>query len=229
MKKLVLTLTVLVLGLATWALQIGERSAKSKSKGKVFQVGIPGQISERLAHTRGEVFLRTLQAPPMMIELPLNANLENLACHSDLIVLGRVDTGTSYATDDDGYIFTEWKFLVEEVLKNDALNPIRTGLTITVSRPGGLLRIKGRQVYAISPDFPQFRREERLLLYLTRLESEGEYAMFHPSGFSLANGYARALGKRSASREELEIDALRLAAREAALQTRANKACRGAK
>src|SRR6516225_6710737 len=69
------------------------------------KVGYPEQISQELARTSGDVYLRTLRAPPLIVQVADSlGSLSNLSCENDLVVLGEVGNGTSHATLSQSYI-----------------------------------------------------------------------------------------------------------------------------
>ncbi len=119
--------------------------------------GIPGQIPNRMAAESGDIHLDNLQGSPyrIMSDDPRNT-LANLSCESDLVVVGKFGKATSYPTEDQGYIYSDLDFTVEEVVKNNQSAPVAAGQNLTITRPGGLLTINGRHVYALRENFPLF-------------------------------------------------------------------------
>ncbi len=148
--------------------------------------GIPGQIPNRMATESGDIHLDNTQLPPNVIQLDPNSTLANLSCESDLVVVGKFGKATSYPTEDLGYIYSDLDFTVEEVVKSDRSAPVAAGQNITITRPGGLLTINGRHVYAVSDAFPLFHPGQEALLYLRSLSSVGTYSLGAPTGFVLS-------------------------------------------
>ena len=148
--------------------------------------GIPGQIPNRLATESGDIHLDNTQGPPYYIQLDPKNTLENLSCESDLVVVGKFGKPTSYPTEDQGYIYSDLDFTVEEVVKNNQSAPVAAGQDITIIRPGGQLTINGRHVYALRENFPLFHRGQEALLYLRSLPSVGTYSLGAPTGFVLS-------------------------------------------
>jgi len=144
--------------------------------------GVPGQITQQLATTSGDIELRHTQGPPLIIQLDPLSTLGNLTCENDLVVLGTIGNGTSQPTVDQGYIYTDWNLTLREVLKNNRNSPAHVGETIVVTRPGGTLEIGGRHVYART-DSPEFLPGADVLLYLRYLPSTGTYSLSVPNGF----------------------------------------------
>jgi hypothetical protein len=146
--------------------------------GKLFSAGVPGQIQERLRNTEGDVTLMPVGiSQEIGIDLPLVWKLQNLACESDLVVIAKADAGTSHATMDQSFIYTDWQFTIQQVLKDNPKAPVRAGDTITVTRPGGTLEINGRKVVASLRTFRAFVPGEELLLYVHFVPATGAYSM----------------------------------------------------
>jgi hypothetical protein len=100
-----------------------------------------------------------------------------LAADSDLVVLGKTGTGTAHMTAEKDFLYTDWDFTVEEVLKNNATSAVHSGATIIVTRPGGKLQVSGRIVYATCGDFLDFAPGQEYLVYLRFLPETGAYAV----------------------------------------------------
>ena len=179
--------------------------------------GIPGQIPNRLATESGDIHLDNTQLPPNVIQLDPSSTLGNLSCESDLVVVGKFGKVTSYPTEDQGYIYSDLDFTVEEVVKNNQSAPVAAGQDITITRPGGLLTINGRHVYALRENFPLFHPGQEALLYLRSLPSVGTYSLGAPTGFVLSGENVIPLDKtRSDQFEGMKKGAVLDLAREAA-------------
>jgi hypothetical protein len=173
---------------------------------KLHHQGLSGQIPEMLSQTTGDIELKTGRAPALTVEMDSANELANRACESDLIVVGITGKSTSHATADQGYIYTDWKFTVENVLKNNSKAPAKQGSQIVVTRPGGTLLINGRTVSAKREDFRNFGEGEELLLYLRFVPQTGAYLMSGPTGFVFGNGQTAGFGKRPLRPEFEAID-----------------------
>lgn len=107
---------------------------------------------------------------------PLN-ELATLMCDSDLVVVGTAGTATTHMTADKDFLYSDWGFRVEELLKNNPKAPVTAGASIIVTRPAGKLQINGRMIYAICSDFQDFGTGNQHLLFLRFVPETGAYAM----------------------------------------------------
>lgn len=185
---------VLFLALVAWAQADSLSQTKAmtpeqaeKMHAKLIQVGSPGQIQEQLAHTQGDVHLRTGTAHEQGIGLPMAWQLANLSCQSDLVIVGKAIQGISYPTADQGYIYTEWKFAIEQVLQPNPKSSARAGTTVSVIRPGGMIEFDGRKVYAELDYFPDFKPGQHLLLYVRFIPQTGAYSLRQPNVFPVSD------------------------------------------
>jgi hypothetical protein len=154
--------------------------------GKLFQAGAPGQIQQQLEAKKGDVTLRPIgMSSEIGIDMPLDAKLLNLTCRNDIVIVGRAGTRISHPTANQGFIYSDWQFTVEQVLKDNPKAPISSGMTIVVVRPGGILEIGGRKVYAKLQHFREFTPGEELLLYLNYVPETGAYLIRVPNFFSV--------------------------------------------
>jgi len=161
----------------------------------------PGQIPYLLAHTLGDVHLADRGIVDGIMPPDAASVLENMTCDSgsDVVVLGKLGKGISSPTVDQGYIYTDWDFTVEQVFKSGSQAPVQPGQTIVVTRPGGELTINGRHVYAVEDNFPRFQGGEEILVYLRSLPV-GSYALNSPNGFFLPGAKVIPIDKILASK-----------------------------
>lgn len=105
-------------------------------------------------------------------------------CRAGLVVLGRAGSGTSHLTPQQYFLYTDWGFSVEQVFKDNAKAPVQAGTSIVVVRPGGVLKIGNRTVYAIEQNFRDFHPGEEYLLFLEFIPETGAYRVAAEDGFA---------------------------------------------
>jgi hypothetical protein len=123
-------------------------------------------LQETLSQTTGDIYVHgsflSAQYQDIYSERPNPSNIarlemESLTCSCSLVVLGKVGTGTSHLTADKGFLYTDWGFAVEEVIRNNPDSSVTAGSSITIVKAGGRLQIQGRMVHAIDARWTKIR------------------------------------------------------------------------
>jgi len=144
--------------------------------------------------------------------------LRDLSCDVDAVVSGVIKDRTSFLTDDEQYVFTDYTLTIEEVFKDDSASPIEVHSDIVVTRPCGTITLDGRKVVVTSVTLNSFDQGSRYVLFLTRVPDAGTYsALNSPSGFELRDGHVLKttevfLGMESENDASSFLTALRIAA-----------------
>jgi hypothetical protein len=157
-------------------------------------------IPDILAKTSGDIYLRYDQPtgfpmaplnPPAYPPYPLVA----FACTSDAVVIATAQTGESHLTSDQRFVYTDWKFAVEQVLKDNLRSPIAAGSALIVTRSGGKLEMNGRKIYANDVGFKDFKSGGRYLLFLDFIPQTRAYKAKEEKSFSLETKKVVALAR----------------------------------
>lgn len=173
-------------------LQEGVVTEKQKTNGKFFQRHKTGRkVRDLVSAGTGEVVLRSKIVPPMIVggsKCPSypSAGLVDLVHEADVavvVVLG--DKSYSQVTDSGDFLFSSYRAIVEEVLKDNNANPIQPGSAISILRPGGLAQLNGRKVRALAGSFEQFEPSSRYVLFLKYVQPTGDYLAFSNGSFLL--------------------------------------------
>jgi hypothetical protein len=101
--------------------------------------------------------------------------LSRLLCNSDAVVVGTIKDKISALTEEDNFIFTDYELLVEDILKNNVVDLIQPDIQITITRPGGTIRLHGQNVTALDEAFPLLQTGSRYLLFLQFIPATGAY------------------------------------------------------
>jgi len=139
-----------------------------------------GNIPTLLSKTKGDVILSDSEEWGMQVSLPDKPGeppFQVLAktCEADLVVAATAVDGVSHMTVDKNFLYTDWTFHVDEVLKSNSVAPIFLGEAMTVVRPGGALRIGGRKVRANVLYFTNFESGRSYLLCLKLIPETKAY------------------------------------------------------
>jgi hypothetical protein len=92
---------------------------------------------------------------------------------SNLVVLGDVLAANAYLSNDQTGIYSEFSIRVEDVLKNEDLEPLTNGCLIDIEREGGRVRFPSGRIHWYSVDkenMPLVGR--RYVFFLTRGSQE---------------------------------------------------------
>jgi hypothetical protein len=109
-------------------------------------------IAQHLARTTGFIIVvndddRNENGGALQIASPYPPiRMVAFACQSDAVVIGTPESGVSHMTADLGFIYSEWKLRIKDVLQNNPKSPISGSNEISVVRAGGLLTINRRAV-----------------------------------------------------------------------------------
>jgi hypothetical protein len=114
--------------------------------------------------------------------------LSVFAHEADAVVVGVARSSSSALVEDGSFIFTDVQVEVQEVLKDNPAAHIGPAMEITVTRPGGRLVLKGKQVRAEDADFKPFNEGGRYLLFLQFIRESGAYRAFSERSFELVPG-----------------------------------------
>jgi hypothetical protein len=107
--------------------------------------------------------------------LSITDYLSLLACHADAIVVGVVENKSSQLIDDGTFLFTDYSFRPQEVLKDNGYDPLQVDFEITVTRIGGLATLNGHTVRAVDETQKSLRAGSRYLLFLRYIPATRAY------------------------------------------------------
>lgn len=184
----------------------GVKSNKEKIKGKLFERHKTGRnLREETATGSGELVIKSIVYPPFVKGSSLcpaypSQVLTSYAQEADAIIIGSVlEKSFSQLTEGDDFVFSEYSITVEEILKNNPLNAIAVNSKVSVVRPGGKVKLNGREVHAIAGAFVPFEVKARYLLFLKFIPETGDYHAFGSGTFLLQDG--KALGQTRKGQE----------------------------
>ncbi|MGH9878947.1 MAG: hypothetical protein ACRD5H_15060 [Nitrososphaerales archaeon] len=174
--------------------QTGVLTEKQRHHRKLYKEYRRDKKIPELATERSFDFGITIGTPipgglPGVSQPTFSERITTLTCDADAVVVGAVKNKTSQLTEDEDFIFTDYEIIVEEVVKNNASDPIALNTEITVSNPGGKIQLNNRIVDARDLSFPPLVIGERYLLLLKSTSISGGYkAVNKESRFHLTNG-----------------------------------------
>lgn len=122
--------------------------------------------------------------------------LRGLSCKADVIVLGSVKNKVAHLLDDETFVFTEYEFSVQDILKNNSASPIGINSNIQVTRPGGLIKLDDQVIRAEDLSYEPLQKNKEYLLFLRFVPLANGYVVSSPDGdFILENKSFKTLSK----------------------------------
>lgn len=157
-------------------IQEGVMTAKQKKHSKIFK-GYKDRAKIRdLIAQKGDV---EIIQPVGNVRIPQSFNLDGylqeLSCKADAVVIGRIKSKASQINEDGTFVFTDYEFTSEEVLKNNATAPINPNADITITRTGGAIKLNSHTARAIDYHELPLLAGEHYLLFLKFVPDTGAY------------------------------------------------------
>lgn len=167
-------------------IQGGVLTERQREHSKLFKGYGSGQKVSDLAREDGEIVIRS--ATPLSGGVPdspittLSQALKNDACIADAIVTGTVRGKSSQLTENGEFIFTDYEFTVDDVVKENSSSAIRTDGEITVTGPGGTILLSGKRIRAIDSILAPLTAGQRYLLFLKFIPATDSYREIQSGG-----------------------------------------------
>ncbi len=128
--------------------------------------------------------------------------LGKLSCKADAIVVGSVKSKSSHMTEDETFIYTEYEFSVQDIVKNNSASPIEINNQIKITRPGGLIKLDNRLIRIEDQSYEPLLKNKKYLLFLRFVPTANGYMIASPEGdFLLENNAFKTLAKRPLPKE----------------------------
>jgi hypothetical protein len=192
----------------------GTISEKQKEHSKLYKEYGTGKKLRDLTQEIGNVKLRRHVGTPggdsNESSIGLDRFLQNMACRADAVIIGEVKSKSSQLTENEDYIFTDYEMSVDEVIKDNPIAHLSLKTEITVTRPGGKIKLNGWTVEAIDDAFQPFKIGDRYVLFLQFIPLTGAYkTLSSTSSFQLKLGKVnKATKERLPAESELENENL---------------------
>lgn len=173
--------------------QEGVMTEKQRQHSKLYKDRGIGKKLTDIARTNGSATI--IVEPPMPTYYPDSPTLtsgqylKELACKADAIVIGKVVHKTSQLTEEEDFVFTDYEVSIEEIVKDNPASQIGTNTNITMTMPGGVVRLDGRVISARLAAQHPFNIGSRYLSFLRYIPESGSYTAINSRGsFLLQNG-----------------------------------------
>lgn len=101
--------------------------------------------------------------------------LRGLACNADAVVIGVVKEKASQLTEDGDFVFTDYELTIEDILKDNEFAHLVPNINLTLTQPGGKVRLEGYIIEAEDVLFRPLALGERYALFLKFIPSTRAY------------------------------------------------------
>lgn len=104
---------------------------------RLFHKGPVDEIPYMLSRGTGDLHLACVFASDQHVKddrTPAE-HLRDVVSQTDLAVVAKAGTHTTHITENNDFLYSDWNFSVEEVVKNNVKAPVALGATIRVARP----------------------------------------------------------------------------------------------
>jgi hypothetical protein len=119
---------------------------------------------------------------------------------SAAIVTGEITEAKAYLSEDGSNIYSEFSIQVNEILKNDLLNPITVGTSLIAEREGGRVRFPSGKIVTARvnhQDMPRLGRRYVFFLTCTDLNGNDAEGVYLLTAYELREGHVFPLDKVS--------------------------------
>ena len=182
--------------------QLGVMTEKQRTHSKLYKYESGKSILELLNLKDRDIEVRQNLAlsfsMPDSVQATDADEVRRITCAADAVVVGKITSQVSQITENQKFIFTDYGFLVQEVLKNGTVGVVQQESEITITRPGGAVLIAGKRITAIDDSVLPLRRGKQYLLFLRYLpETESFRSIDTGESYELAGNDVKALRSTS--------------------------------
>lgn len=117
------------------------------------------------------------------LRMYLQTYFKKVICGADAIVIGTTVSKSSQLTDDGTFTFTDFEFSPEDVLKANSSVLLGVGNSITITRPGGSVKLNGRIIRGQDHNNEPLQVGRRYLLFLRLIPDTGAFQALDNSAF----------------------------------------------
>ncbi|HEX8564365.1 MAG TPA: hypothetical protein VF648_01760 [Pyrinomonadaceae bacterium] len=174
-----------------------EERAYSKEYNKIYSKkhGLNLDVLIELGNSRGksEVVGTALGIPfQAQFNRPVHKSptkfLMNLSCKSDAVVVGSIKSKAAHLIENETFIYTQYEFWVEDIVKDNTASPITVNEIIQVTRPGGLIKINEQLIQAEDRKYAPLEANKKYLLFLKFVPAAKGYMVADVDGDFVLEG-----------------------------------------
>lgn len=103
-------------------------------------------------------------------------------CKADTIVVGKITAKTSQLTEDLTSVFTDYDFVVSDILRDNLSLNIKPPESILITRAGGKVEVDNRIIDYIIKSKKRLILEKKYLIFLNYLSESKSFKIVEPEG-----------------------------------------------
>ena len=152
---------------------------KGRKLSEISEIGKRKGNTKEITVSLGIPTIPTIGNQPIITESEF---FRDLSCKSDAIVMGSVINKSAHLTEDETFVYTEYEFLPESVLKNNSVSPIKINKSIEITRPGGLIKLDNQVIRVEDQLYSPLETKKQYLLFLKFIPSANGYTISDVKG-----------------------------------------------
>jgi hypothetical protein len=113
-----------------------------------------------------------------------------ISCFADAIVIGHTDVWLHHLTPSRTNIYTDYDFVVEDVVKNNGASTLYAGKRIVLTRPGGSMQLGAGTLKTVDVQqdmYPHLQANTSYLIFLNYIPASGGYEAKGPNATFVGN------------------------------------------
>ncbi|MFM9903611.1 MAG: hypothetical protein ACKVQJ_03455 [Pyrinomonadaceae bacterium] len=190
-----------------------EEREYSKEYKKLYEATMITKLSElaALGNSRGtKTELQTYieQESPYFFGNDPNTISEFLlkkGCSADAIVVASASKKVAHLSEDETFVYTQYETVIKDILKNNSSFPIAPNGTISLTRPGGLIKLEGQVIRVEDKNAARLELNKDYLLFLRYVPTANGYMMSdYDADFAIDGNSTRSLARAGAAPAEVK-------------------------
>jgi hypothetical protein len=126
----------------------------------------------------GTLVVTVIDESPLATPAQLTAMYQKMACGADAIVTGHPAASMAHLTASRENIYTDYDFVVDQIIKNNTAAPLSVSKHVVITRPGGSLQLGTGTLKTVNsrPDrYPALQSNREYLIFLGYISASGGY------------------------------------------------------
>jgi hypothetical protein len=161
------------------SIQEGRMTDKQREHSKLYKgFGDGKKLKDIAVQIRGGVKVKRntpIQGGETVPSPNFSEFLKGLACSADAVVIAVLKDKSSQLTEEGDFVFTDYELTIEDVIKDNEFAHLVPNISLTLTQPGGKVRLEGYIIEAEDALFRPLVIGERYALFLKFIPSTRAY------------------------------------------------------